>query len=290
MLRLERLEERLGCYNLFGTTLDPGPDGYVEYSYEEEGEIRPRDVAAVEEGLNMWASRGNVSFREVERGTPGTRIRIYFDETTSPFLAVAQYPPDAKILFGAPPTPPIAGHEIGHTLGIDHSNDPDALMNGTLLRATEPNVDDTLALHALYGAGIGEVIPLTSRPPYNPNDPDDLLDGRTDPYPGYAGEVLSRSADYDNNPDTPIDLIFLPESNSQGHLKAFSSSGQLIGSLLAFPGYAGECTLEAEGNRVVAAALVSPTVTHLKGYVGGEEVNSILVNLDNPTSEGATNA
>ena len=45
----------------------------------------------------------------------------------------------------------VAAHEIGHLLGLDHSNDPDALMYPYINDALEPREDDTKKIQRLYG-------------------------------------------------------------------------------------------------------------------------------------------
>tara|TARA_Y100000593_G_scaffold91877_1_gene181874 strand:+ start:8736 stop:9437 length:702 start_codon:yes stop_codon:yes gene_type:complete len=45
----------------------------------------------------------------------------------------------------------VAAHEIGHLLGLSHSNDPDALMYPYINNALEPRSDDIKKIQKLYG-------------------------------------------------------------------------------------------------------------------------------------------
>jgi hypothetical protein len=140
-------------------------------------------------------------------------------------------------------------------------------MNGVLFRARELHADDIAAVVALYGAGTGSVesLPLTDQP--EPQTP-------PDPYPGFGGTVLHRTADTDR--DGVVDDIFLAAA-SGGHLKVFSgASGEEVLSTLAFAGFLGDVELAAEADRVVAVAIL-PEAVHLRGYVGGVETASVIV-------------
>ena len=45
----------------------------------------------------------------------------------------------------------VAAHEIGHLLGLDHSNDEDALMYPYINNALKPRDDDITKIQKLYG-------------------------------------------------------------------------------------------------------------------------------------------
>jgi hypothetical protein len=60
-------------------------------------------------------------------------------------------------------------HEIGHTLGLGHSNDPTANMYPVFHRFAGLGTghlfpDDIAGIQLLYGAGVGSVTPLVPEP------------------------------------------------------------------------------------------------------------------------------
>jgi matrix metalloproteinase-3 (stromelysin 1) len=63
-------------------------------------------------------------------------------------------------IFGA------ATHEIGHALGMDHSDDPTAVMYWIFQRFSGPGTghltaDDIAGVQSIYGPGVGSVTPLS---------------------------------------------------------------------------------------------------------------------------------
>ena len=69
---------------------------------------------------------------------------------------------------GTLPVPDILGatiHELGHALGLQHSNDPQANMYWIFRRGAGPgtgalHTDDIDGIRAIYGSGVGSVTPL----------------------------------------------------------------------------------------------------------------------------------
>jgi len=98
----------------------------------------------------------------------------------------------------------VAAHEIGHTLGLAHSDDPNALMYPSYSgphRSLEQ--DDISGVQEIYGASsLPEPPPATPAPGANPpsaNGPDSERDGLSD-----DEEVLVTGTDK-NNPDSDND-------------------------------------------------------------------------------------
>ncbi|QDU55183.1 matrixin family metalloprotease [Aeoliella mucimassa] len=178
--------------NMFdGGLLDPGGQPVPE------SQIR----TAIEEAFLVWAEVVPVHFREVEDdGLPygqsslhGTiRLRhVYINgpdpENGSPIAkAVARFPgtsnysgdidfdhSDPWALIGTIHEPDFLGaaiHEIGHTLGLTHSNVPTSNMYWTFKRHTGPGSgalepDDIAAIQSVYGPGVGSVTPLLAAVP-----------------------------------------------------------------------------------------------------------------------------
>jgi hypothetical protein len=155
---------------------------------------------SIEDALGLWASVAPLHFIEVpDDGTPidngypngqygQIRFRhVYINGPDIPgqqpiAKAQAYYPyPGANISgdvefdhsdpwqeVGTLPVPDILGaatHEIGHTLGLAHSVNPQANMYWIFTRRAGPgtgalHADDIAGVHAIYGSGVGSVTPL----------------------------------------------------------------------------------------------------------------------------------
>ncbi len=124
---------------------------------------------AVRTAFDSWADLSTLNFTEVDRASQAD-IELSW-EVNAPHvgypgdvLAFATFPSDGgDVVFDD--TEPwsifdnsefdlylVAAHEIGHTLGLDHSADPDALMYPVLTPYTTGLTrDDQAAIQALYG-------------------------------------------------------------------------------------------------------------------------------------------
>lgn len=85
---------------------------------------------------------------------PGARVRLQ-----DPAPATYATGPNGNLTLTDTPTNfyQVALHEIGHTLGLDHSSDPRAVMYATAYgpRNTDLNASDIAAIRALYGTKPG---------------------------------------------------------------------------------------------------------------------------------------
>ncbi len=275
-LQLERLPERIAPYVLGKSAWPIGEDGHVSLTYSYRTEVPRGGRAAMEAAFDSWAHVAPLDFTEVAQDG---NIRITFGEPPGPNPAVvgrAAYPgsnPDAGDIYfttgAVRQLREVTTHEVGHSLGLAHSQEPAAIMwfaaDGVF---TGLHQDDIAGVRALYGPGVGGVTPL----PFH-GEPLDPLPPPAVPFAGFAGQTQRGIADLDG--DRVEDAVFLAQGAS-GHLRAFSgATGEKLMDVLAFPGFTGTCVLAAEGGRVVVAAVL-PEATHLKGYIGGQEVASIL--------------
>ena len=156
---------------------------------------------AIDEAFSVWSQVAPLHFTEVpddglaygassEYGTIRLRHR-YINGPDTPggtptTKAIARYPgsyttsgdidfddSDPWALIGTVHEPDLLGaaiHEIGHTLGLTHSNDSTACMYWTFKRFTGPGSgeltpDDIAAIQSVYGAGVGSVTPLATAVP-----------------------------------------------------------------------------------------------------------------------------
>ncbi|MGI9263748.1 MAG: matrixin family metalloprotease, partial [Gammaproteobacteria bacterium] len=65
----------------------------------------------------------------------------------------------------------VAVHEVGHALGLDHSEDPNAIMWFQLGDTTSPLTDDIVAMNRIYGAFANQLVALGK---VNKNASDDV--------------------------------------------------------------------------------------------------------------------
>jgi hypothetical protein len=276
---LEQLCERISPYNLFGAGVSwpVNTIGEVHVSYSFADTPPAGAKMQIHEALSIWSSSAPIYFNQVD--TNG-QINIYFGKSISNLAE--SYPPGQNdlagdVFFSSGAVRNLlsnATHELGHALGLNHSDVREAVMH---LYADQSeatlHADDIAGIQALYGVGVGSVSQLRTEEPVPPPEM---------PYVGFLGEVQRASADLDS--DGIKDSVFMA-AGSQGHVKAFlGSTGEQYMNLLAFKGFNGTCAMEAEEDRVVVAALL-PQYTHVRGYVGGVEVASVIVS-DPPVARG----
>lgn len=152
---------------------------------------------AVEEAFSVWAAVAPLHFTEVPddglpygqssvygtirmrhryingpdppTGNPTTKARAYFPGGGLNAGDVEFDIGDPWALIGTTREPDILGaaiHEIGHTLGLTHSNIAGVNMFWIFKRHTGPGSgtllpDDIAAIQSVYGAGVGSVTPLS---------------------------------------------------------------------------------------------------------------------------------
>lgn len=272
MLSLEQLEVRCAPYNLHGAW----PTTDLTYSLVGE----PTDVErrAITGAFTRWAAVAPLHFTEVVDTGPAddspydaadhADIRVHFRQQFPGFVAGQAYLPGGTGLSGdvflsSVSLPAVATHEIGHAIGLHHSDVPGAIMGATL-RSSEPTLrpDDVAGVRALYGSGVGAVIPLRDVPP------------PYEPFPGFGGRITETTADV--NGDGTLDRVFVA-MGEQGHVKA-ESDGREVLSALAFPGFHGDVQVAGGTSLVVAAVL--PDSVHVKVYADGDLSVSLLVSLN----------
>jgi Matrixin len=154
----------------------------------------------VEEAMNVWASVAPLNFVEMPdagppvsdigydgSGLPQIRIGHHFIDGFGGTKAHAYYPmgganglsgdvhfddADRWATIGTLTNPDILGaalHELGHSLGLDHSADGTAVMYPIFQRMQGPGTgylteDDIAGIHQIYGSGVGSVRPLVPEP------------------------------------------------------------------------------------------------------------------------------
>src|SRR3990170_5139017 len=138
---------------------------------------------AIKDGFDQWSSVTPLSFTEVSSGgdlkmswTTGNHGDGYPFDGPSGVLAHAFYPEDGRLHFdddelwtdNFPPSgvdlSSVALHELGHTLGLAHSNDPLAVMYAYYMgRRRSLSSDDMAGIQSIYGSkNGGKVCPIAT--------------------------------------------------------------------------------------------------------------------------------
>lgn len=183
---------------------DPVTFTYSYSNFLDGGMLRPNGdpisidelKGPIEEAFSVWASYAPLHFIEVEDFGPPVSDSNYPDGVYGDFRighhyigtpggldvkAHAYYPSGSNLsgdvhfddsnrwqVLGTLDMPDILGaaiHEIGHSLGLDHSELDGANMYPYFLRHTGPGSghlteDDILGIQEIYGPGVGSVTPL----------------------------------------------------------------------------------------------------------------------------------
>lgn len=148
-----------------------------------EGMSLAQQNEAIESALALWAEASSLTFEQVEHGNPDIEISFAGGSHGDPFsfdgaggtLGHAYFP--GTMLAGqvhlcqaeAWSTTPtedqfdlftVVLHELGHTLGLEHSLDADAVMAPGYQKFTALSAKDITAIQALYGNADGSISPL----------------------------------------------------------------------------------------------------------------------------------
>ncbi len=138
---------------------------------------------AIESALAHWAAASSLSFERVEDGSADIEISFTGGSHGDPFAFDGAGGTLGHAFF---PSTPLAGqvhlcqaeawsttpsedqfdlftvvlHELGHTLGLEHSLDPDAVMAPGYQKLTSLTDKDVTAIQGLYGNADGSIAPL----------------------------------------------------------------------------------------------------------------------------------
>jgi hypothetical protein len=177
---------RTVTYEAFALWASVAPLHFVEVSdaggpYDEFG--APLDVYYNIGDYNALPATGFGQIRlhhtfingtDAENGFPTTKALAYFPNNGSSNISGDVFfdNGDPWEVVGTPSEPDILGilvHELGHSLGINHSEIDGAVMFPRALRRMGPGTgiltaDDIAAVQAVYGAGVGSVTPLIPVP------------------------------------------------------------------------------------------------------------------------------
>ncbi len=231
----DRYFENIAFFNAGGSKWSqPGGKGnpvYITYSLGDildgglNGISAEQVEAAIEEAFGVWSEVAPLNFTEVEDSS-NSQIRIGYEyiDGQNGTLAYAYFPTNGDITFDSGENwntslfLETAVHEIGHSLGLDHENGTDAIMNPSIqnryngLGSAFLLQDDINGIRSIYGNASGSVNPLDGTPT-NP-------DPTPEPTPTPSGPI-------EINGTSGNDILMGNDSNNR--IKGFAGDDYLEG-------------------------------------------------------------
>ncbi|HVF42374.1 MAG TPA: matrixin family metalloprotease [Pyrinomonadaceae bacterium] len=168
-------DHRPGKYSSYKLTNSKWDKTTIKYRFESMTRDYPNCEVAIRRAFDLWSSASGLAFVEVfdrreadinilwatgshgdgepftdpnvlaHASLPGRDTQIHFNDALVWTNEVRGDSTGAKDLVT------IAAHEIGHALGLDHSNNPDALMYPTYFKSHRHlDADDISGIQALY--------------------------------------------------------------------------------------------------------------------------------------------
>lgn len=160
----------------------------VTFAFDKDfginGVSTDRAKALFAKALQTWANYAPLDFQEIEDPGSGSKVDILAESEAidgpGKTLAFAYFPSVGDITFDADESWSESSflettvHELGHSLGLDHEDDTDAIMNSVLGNRFEGSdsflfEDDINGIRNLYGTGKGSVKTLAGTPVTTPN-------------------------------------------------------------------------------------------------------------------------
>lgn len=205
--------------------------------------------ALFQEALEVWADVAPLNFEEIS--DPGddmaVDIRIKGEHMDGPgnTLASTYFPDwgdqtyDTSDTWSSGLFLETAVHETGHSLGLDHQLEGDAIMHPTIqerftgLGTAFLMEDDIQGVHRLYGSGTGSVQPLSTG-----SSPDPIPTPSPDPTPSPAPEAT---------PEATPEVVEIEGTNHNDTLQGTAANETIWG-------FAGDDHLKGQGGNDVLKA------------------------------------
>ncbi len=142
------------------------PEGVLRWRYDDAGELHPWARMVIESAMQEWAAACGIRFEQSDASDAAPfawsdALPAHVGAVTGANVDAAGLR-DVLVLFNAPALRDletlyhVARHEIGHAIGLAHSDVPDAVMSGppfTPYAIFTPRLapDDVAGCVALYG-------------------------------------------------------------------------------------------------------------------------------------------